>query len=93
MEIAGTDVSAATIHTLFDLDTEFKSKLDFAKLSNTRVADVMSMDVLLAHRDGNNLGVSLTRSFGDFAGGQLLYWGEDDGLSLVEKLRGKTRGA
>ena len=40
-----------------------------------------------AHRDGNNLGVSLTKSFGDFAGGQLLYWGEDDGLSLVEKLR------
>ena len=42
-----------------------------------------------AHRDGNNLGVSLTKSFGDFAGGQLLYWGEDDGLSLVEKLRGQ----
>ena len=47
MEIEGTDVSASTIHTLFDLDTEFKSKLDFAKLSNTRVADLMSMDVLL----------------------------------------------
>ena len=47
VEIEGTDVSAATIHTLFDLDTEFKSKLDFAKLSNTRVADLMAMDVLL----------------------------------------------
>ena len=47
VEIEGTDVSAATIHTLFDLDTEFKSKLDFAKLSNTRVADLMSMAVLL----------------------------------------------
>ena len=45
-----------------------------------------------AHRDSNNLGVSLTNSFGDFADGQLLYWGEDDGLSLVEKLRG-VRGA
>ena len=40
-----------------------------------------------AQRDGNNRGVSLTKSFGDFAGGQLLYWGEDDGLSLVETLR------
>ena len=40
-----------------------------------------------AHRDDNNRGVSLTKSFGDFAGGQLLYWGEDDGLSLVEKIR------
>ena len=47
VEIEGTDVSAVTIHTLFDLDTEFKSKLDFAKLSNTRVADFMAMDVLL----------------------------------------------
>ena len=47
VEIEGTDVSAVTIHTLFDLDTEFKSKLDFAKLSNTRVADLTAMDVLL----------------------------------------------
>ena len=47
VEIEGTDVSASTIHTLFDLDTEFKSKLDFAKLSNTRVADLMAMGVLL----------------------------------------------
>ena len=47
VEIEGTDVSAVTIHTLFDLDTEFKSKLDFAKLSNTRVADLMAMGVLL----------------------------------------------
>ena len=39
------------------------------------------------HRDGNNRGVSLAKSFGDFASGQLLYWGEDDGLSLVERLR------
>ena len=47
VEIEGTNVSAATIHTLFDLDTEFKSKLDFAQLSNTRVADLMALDVLL----------------------------------------------
>ena len=47
VEIEGTDVSASTIHTLFDLDTDFKSKLDFAKLSNSRIADLMSMDVLL----------------------------------------------
>ena len=47
VEIEGTDVSASTIHTLFDLDTEFKSKLDFAKLSNSRVADLMALEVLL----------------------------------------------
>ena len=40
-----------------------------------------------AHQDGNNWSVSLTKSFGDFADGQFLYWGEDDGLSLVEMLR------
>jgi len=30
------------------------------------------------HRDGNNEGPSLIKAFGDFTGGQLNYWGEDD---------------
>ena len=47
VEIEGTDVSANTIHTIFDLDTEFKTKLDFAKLNNKKVAELMKMDVLL----------------------------------------------
>ena len=39
------------------------------------------------HRDGNNLGPSMTKSFGHFSGGELLYWGEDDGSSPLERLR------
>ena len=75
MEIEGTDVSASTIHTLFDLDTEFKSKLDFAKLSNTRVADLMAMDVLLLDEAHifNILKMKQHQTF-------ILYQGFDDGL-------------
>ena len=38
------------------------------------------------HRDANNVGPSLTRSFGDFVGGRLRYWGEDDGSLALEEL-------
>jgi len=35
------------------------------------------------HRDGNNFGASLIRAFGDFTGGRLNYWPEDDkGMDL-----------
>jgi hypothetical protein len=47
IEIEGTDVSAVTLHYLFDLDTDFKTKLDLSKLSNSKVADLMAMQVLL----------------------------------------------
>ena len=47
VEIEGTDVCASTIHTIFDLDTEYKTKLDFAKLNNIKVATLMAMEVLL----------------------------------------------
>ena len=37
------------------------------------------------HRDSNNSGPSLTKSFGEFHGGALRYWGDDDlSLSLEE---------
>jgi len=39
------------------------------------------------HRDGNNAGVSLTRSFGDFKGGQLSYWPNDNKTTSLEQLR------
>ena len=32
------------------------------------------------HRDGYNAGPSVLKTFGDFSGGQLLYWPNDDGL-------------
>ena len=47
IEVEGTDVCANTIHTVFDLDTEFKTKLDLAKLNNTKVRDLMSLEILL----------------------------------------------
>ena len=39
------------------------------------------------HRDALNVGPSLTRAFGDFQGGELKYWGQDDGCLSLEELR------
>ena len=47
MEIEGTDVCASTIHTIFDLDTEYKTKLDLALVNNIKVAALMAMEVLM----------------------------------------------
>ena len=47
VEVPGTDVVATTIHYLFDLDTDFKTKLDFSKSGNAKVRDLMTMRVLL----------------------------------------------
>ena len=41
------------------------------------------------HRDGNNAGVSLTRSVGSFKGGELSYWPNDNKTSPLEQLREK----
>ena len=47
VEIPGTDVSATTIHALFDLDAEtFTTRLDFAKRT-TKVEAILALDVLL----------------------------------------------
>ena len=46
-EIPGTDVSATTIHALFDLDSEtFATRLDFSKRT-TKVEAILALDVLL----------------------------------------------
>ena len=47
IEIEGTDVVGQTIHSLFDLDNEYKSKLDFAKGNLQRVAELIRMEVLM----------------------------------------------
>ena len=47
IEIEGTEVQATTIHNLFDLDSEFRSKLDFAKFEHSKVAALLAMDLLL----------------------------------------------
>ena len=43
----GTDVSASTIHALFELDGELNSKLDFSKLDDAKVAILLKLQVLL----------------------------------------------
>jgi hypothetical protein len=47
VEVPGTVVTASTIHYLFDLDTDFKTKLDFSKSGNAKVKDMTTMRVLL----------------------------------------------
>ena len=39
------------------------------------------------HRDGHNAGPSLTRSLGDFSGGRLLYFPDDDGRTQLDEFR------
>jgi len=38
------------------------------------------------HRDGNNAGPSLARALGDFSGGALCYWPDDDGTTSLKHL-------
>jgi len=47
VEIEGTDVKATTMHAMFDLDTDFVTKLDFAKMDNKKVKDLMELEVFL----------------------------------------------
>ena len=47
VEIEGTDVSAMTVHAMFDLDTEWKTKLDFSKQDHSKVGALMALQVLL----------------------------------------------
>jgi len=41
------------------------------------------------HRDGNNIGPSAIRAFGEFTGGELWYWPGDDRKAKVESLTHK----
>ena len=47
MEIEGTEVSATTLHNLFDFDQDYTSKLDFAKVTHAKVAALIRLQVLL----------------------------------------------
>ena len=38
IEIEGTNICAATLHNVFDLDSEYKSNLDFSKPSLDKAA-------------------------------------------------------
>ena len=39
------------------------------------------------HRDSYNLGPSMTKAFGNFEGGRLLYWPDDNGATHLDELR------
>ena len=43
----GPHVTSVDRHALFDLDGELQSRLDLSKLSNEKVKNLMSLDVLL----------------------------------------------
>mmetsp|Transcript_21300 Transcript_21300/g.49434 ORF Transcript_21300/g.49434 Transcript_21300/m.49434 type:complete len:501 (-) Transcript_21300:77-1579(-) len=43
------------------------------------------------HRDGNNFGPSMISAFGDFSGGHLRYYPEDDGKLDVDTLQNKQQ--
>ena len=45
--VEGTDVTAATMHSLFGLDAEYGTKIDFSKLRDPKVQALLSMRVLL----------------------------------------------
>ena len=44
--LVGTDVQASTIHSLFELDYDLKSKLDLAKTEHSKVAALLALEVL-----------------------------------------------
>ena len=46
VEIEGTDVAATTIHAMLDMDTDLKTKLDFAMVGNNKVAALLALEVL-----------------------------------------------
>ncbi len=47
IEIEGTEVRACTLHNLFDLDAKLHTRLDLAKPSRPKVAELMALQVLL----------------------------------------------
>ena len=47
IEIPKTDVSAVTLHNLFEFDGEYASRMDFAKTTNPKCRDLLLMQVLL----------------------------------------------
>ena len=47
IEVEGTNIGASTIHALFEFDGDFKTKLDFTKLDNKKVLEILEMKILL----------------------------------------------
>ena len=47
IEVPNTDIAATTIHTLFDFNTEFKTKRDFSNMDDELVQVLLQLGVLL----------------------------------------------
>ena len=43
----GTDVAASTLHSLFELDVDLKTKLDLSKVDHEKVKALVKMECLL----------------------------------------------
>lgn len=60
--IEGTDVSATTIHALFDLDGDLIPKLNLAKQDDPKVAFLLQLEVLMLDEVGTLLFFFLSRA-------------------------------
>ena len=49
IEIDGTDICAATLHSVFDLDGAYKSKLDFTKPGTDKAAAILKMKAFVVN--------------------------------------------
>ncbi len=47
IEVEGTDIAATTVHNLFDFDGDYTTKLDFTKLDQKKVINILEMRILL----------------------------------------------
>ena len=51
-EKKGTSICAATLHNVFDLDSDYQSNLDFSKPGVEKVGSILSMKALLLDEAG-----------------------------------------
>ena len=47
IEIENTDIASSTIHALFEFDGDYISKLDFTKIDNKKVVELLELNLLL----------------------------------------------
>ena len=52
IEIEGTTICAATLHNVFDLDSDYQSNLDFSKPGVEKVGSILNMKALLLDEAG-----------------------------------------
>ena len=62
IEIAGTGVSASTVHNVYDLDAELTTKLDFNKQDNKKVYNLIKTFALLIDEVSTGKGCGHFRS-------------------------------